>query len=47
MVGSINAVGDTFTTYMNAAKAIGSNEVLVDNFFIPIMASIELRTVDT
>ena len=29
MVGSINAQGDTFTTYLNAAKAIGGNEVLV------------------
>jgi hypothetical protein len=25
MVGSINAVDDTFTTYMNAALAIGSS----------------------
>lgn len=30
MVGSINAQGDTFATYLAAAKAIGGNEVLVN-----------------
>ena len=29
MVGSINAQGDTYATYLAAAKAIGANETLV------------------
>jgi plastocyanin len=40
MVGSINAVGDTYTTYLNTALGIGSNEMLTPNNGPPVVAGV-------